>query len=87
MHKEQQGITQSSTDTFFSSVRTLCFVLSLLEAIATSASFRIATARVADVNFSERTVVARSVVFAFRNAATDSRIDFLIVIIHHNTPP
>lgn len=57
--------------------------LFLFKTVAASATFRIATARIAYVNLTKRTVIARTVVFTFGYAAADGRIDFLSSFIHH----
>jgi hypothetical protein len=56
--------------------------LSLFIAIATRATACIATA-ITHVNFSKRAIIARTVILTFRNATTDTRVDFLIFFVHH----
>ena len=55
------------------------------KAIATGAAFCIAAAGVANVDFSKRAIIARAIVLAVRNAATDTRVYFFFV--HHNKKP
>ena len=57
-------------------------ILSFFVAVATRAALRVAAA-ITHVNFSKRAVIAGAVVFTFRNAATDTRVYFLIFFIHH----
>ena len=58
------------------------------ETVTAGAAFRFFVAGVADVNFSKRAVIARAVVLAFRYAAADAGVDFLIVFVHHiKNPP
>lgn len=59
--------------------------LALYETVAAGAALCVATARIAYVDFAERAIVARVVVFAFRNAATDTFIYF-VFIYHHEKP-
>lgn len=61
--------------------------LFLFEAIATSAAFRIATARIAYVDFAKRTIIARAIVLTFGDAATDTSVDFLCIFVHHSKKP
>ena len=59
--------------------------LFLLETVAASAS-AVAT-RIAYVDFAERAVIACAIVLTFRYTATDARVHFLYVFIHHNKKP
>jgi hypothetical protein len=53
------------------------------KAVAARAAIRFFIAGVADVDFAERTIIARAVVLTFGNATTDTCVDFLIVFVHH----
>ena len=57
------------------------------EAVATSAAFRVATASVAYVDFTERAIIACAIILTFRNAATDTGVYFLTVFVHHIKKP
>lgn len=59
--------------------------LAFYETVAAGAALCVAAARIAYVDFAERAIVARVVVFAFRNAATDTFIYF-VFIYHHEKP-
>ena len=61
--------------------------LSSFKAIATSASFSVVRARVPNVNFTERTIITRTVIFTFRYTTTDTSIYFLFVFVHHSKKP
>jgi hypothetical protein len=56
--------------------------LSLFVTVAAGTLFRVAIANVAYVDFTERAVIARSVVLAFGNTTTNAGVDFLRV--HHS---
>ena len=57
-------------------------------AVTASAAIRVFVASVADVDFSQRAIIARTVVLTFRNTTTDTGVDFLIVLVHHiKIPP
>ena len=56
--------------------------LLLFEAIAASTAFRVATTRVAHVNFTKRAIIARTVILAFGYATTNARV--YVLSIHHN---
>jgi hypothetical protein len=57
------------------------------EAIATGTAFRILITGIANVNLTERTIIAGAVILTIRNAATDAGVHFLIVLIHHPKNP
>lgn len=57
------------------------------EAVAAGAAFRVATASVAYVDFSQRAIIARTVVLTFGYSATDCSVDFLTFFIHHIKKP
>jgi hypothetical protein len=61
----------------------LRYSLFSFKAITAGTAFRVATASVANVDFAERAIVARTVVFAFGYTATDARVYFLS-FFHHN---
>jgi hypothetical protein len=66
----------------------LCrFELFSFKAVAAGAAFRIAAAGVADVDFSQGTIIACAVVLAFGHAATDCGIYFFVHFVHHNKNP
>jgi hypothetical protein len=55
------------------------------KAVAARAAIRFFIAGVADVDFAERTIIARTIVFTFRYTATDGSIHFSTVFVHHKT--
>jgi hypothetical protein len=55
----------------------------MLVAIAASAAFGVARAGIADVDLREGAIVARAVMFAALDAATDTRID-IHTFVHRN---
>jgi hypothetical protein len=61
--------------------------LFLFKTVTASAAFRIAVTRIAYVNFTKRTVIARTIVLTFGYATADGRVDFLISFIHHFQKP
>jgi hypothetical protein len=60
------------------------FSLFSFKTVATGAAFRIATARIAYVDFTKGAIIACAIIFAFRHAATDTGIHFLTAFVHHN---
>jgi hypothetical protein len=62
----------------------LSYVLFSFKAVAAGAAFRIAIAGVANVDFSQRTVIACAVVLAFGDSATDCGVYIVTFFIHHN---
>ena len=61
--------------------------LSSFKTIATGARSRVVCARIPNVNFAKRTIIARTVIFTFRYATADTSVDFLFVFVHHNKKP
>jgi hypothetical protein len=61
-------------------------VLSLFVTVTTSTAIR-TTAGIAHVNFAERAIITRTVIFTFGNTAADTRVYFLIFFIHHKKIP
>jgi hypothetical protein len=57
------------------------------KAIAAGAAFRIATASVANVDFTERAIIARAVVLTISNTATNTLVYFTSIFVHHNKNP
>ena len=59
-------------------------ILFSFETIAAGATFRIAVAGIAYVDFAQGAIVARAVVFAFCYTTTDCRVHFAILFVHHS---
>ena len=54
------------------------------ETVATGTAVRVAIARIAYVNFTERTIIARTVVLAIGYTTADTGVHFLILFVHHS---
>ena len=60
-----------------------CYLFSF-KTIAASATIRVTTTSVAYVDFLQRAIIARAVVFAFRYVAADTSVHFAsIFVVHH----
>lgn len=80
---------KEKTSAFFANVFPLFAYDNLFsfKAVAASAAFCVATANVADVNFAQRAIIARTVVLTFGYAAADAGVHFLSTFIHHIKKP
>ena len=57
------------------------------KAVAAGTAFRVAATSIANVDFAQSTIIACAVVLTFGDAATDARVDFFFIFIHHNKNP
>ena len=67
--------------------RTFEQFLSFFETVTTGAGRCVVRARIPNVDFTKRTIIARAVILTFRYATTDTSVYFLSVFIHHNKKP
>ena len=54
------------------------------KAVAAGTAFRVAITSIADVDLSQRTIIAGAVVLTLGYTATDTSVYFAIVFMHHN---
>ena len=81
MKEKKPALALKSKDGFSADRRVSLFSF---ETVAASATFRVATANVADVDFAERAIIAGAVILTIGYAATNAGVYFLTTFVHHN---